>query len=137
MPCIYTGEEEHRPMYIPLRHSDIFPYIIAGDIAQTTIKPLLNDKSQKSHGGSECLLLRSGNTIETCFGSAVITSIILYRGNCTLSNLQDTTREKWARNEGFSCYKDADSYFSKKCGDGWDTRDMMTIKFKGAWVQDE
>ena len=121
-------------MYLLL--NDHLPEIEAGEITQVTLQPLLNNLTQKTIGGSERLALHKGDTLKTCLGSAVITSIILYRGNCTLSDLQDTTLEKWARNEGFSNYKEAEEYFSEKYGDGWDTRDMMAIHFKGEWVQE-
>jgi hypothetical protein len=122
-------------MYLLLNNH--LPEIEAGEITQVTLQPLLNNLPQKTLGGSERLALHKGDTLNTCFGSAVITSIILYRGNSTLSDLQNTTLEKWARNEGFSSYKEAKEYFSEKYGDGWDTRDMMSIKFKGEWVQED
>lgn len=124
-------------MYIALHHPGIFSQIQSGEVKQTTRIPLLNDEPIKSIGGSEQLILHSGDTIETCLGDAVIESIILYRGNSKLAYLQETTREKWATNEGFPNYRGAEEFFSKKYGAGWDTRDMMAIHFKGKWGQDD
>jgi len=124
-------------MYIVLHHPGIVHGEPTCDVSQHTVTPILNSEPLKSIGGSECLFLNTGNQIKTCLGDAVIQSIILYRGKCTLSNLQDTTREKWATNEGFLDFEEADLYFSEKYGAGWDTRDMMAIHFRGEWVQDD
>jgi len=111
--------------------------IQSGNVSQITVQPLLNDIPQKSLGGSETLQIHSGDTLKTCFGDAVVTSIILYRGKLKFTELCDPILESWAQREGFSSFEDADRYFSGKYGSEWVNQDMMSVTFRGSWVQDD
>lgn len=69
-------------------------------------------------------------------GIATVTDIIRCRGNLVFQKLRDTTKESWAKRDGFSSFNEADVFMAEIYGDGWQSLDMDVIYFKGDWVQE-
>jgi len=102
-------------------NEDQFPLILIGDKRQVTLKNAP---------------VKPGDLLNTCFGLAEVTDLIKYQGNCTIRNLRQETQETWAYNEGFSDFEQADLWFRMQYGEKWAESEMITVKFKGDWVNE-
>lgn len=69
-------------------------------------------------------------------GDATITDVIKLRGGLVIERQRETTRESWAKRDGFASFEDADKFFSGVYGPDWQGLELDIIYFKGDWIRD-
>ena|SRR5450756_2121916 len=99
-----------------------------GEQSQTTRKA----SSVKTDDILECVY-RSWEGDEL-IGTAIVTDVIKLRGGLVIERQRDTTQESWAKRDGFTCFDEADKYFSEIYGTGWQSLEMDVIYFEGDWL---
>lgn len=105
--------------------------VISGKKRQQTIKPTDLRK------GSQIGFVTGVGWETKIGGDATVTDVIKLRGGLVVGNQRETTRESWAKREGFASFEEADKSFSGVYGPEWQGLELDVIYFKGDWLPEE